>query len=124
MTNVFTQKDIERLGATNVMDLLANVPGAVITPPVGMGGTIGFRGLAKNTVNATILVDGIPLNSQGATWKLSIPILSAESRLLRVPVLFFMAPMLWQALSILLPKKTIVIKLLLALVKMVSVTAA
>lgn len=66
MTNVFTQKDIERLGATNVMDLLANVPGAVITPPVGMGGTIGFRGLAKNTVNATILVDGIPLNSQGA----------------------------------------------------------
>lgn len=66
MTNVFTQKDIERLGATNVMDLLANVPGAVITPPVGMGGTIGFRGLAKNTVNATILVDGIPLNSQGS----------------------------------------------------------
>lgn len=66
MTNVFTQKDIERLGATNVMDLLANVPGAIITPPVGMGGTIGFRGLAKNTVNATILVDGIPLNSQGS----------------------------------------------------------
>lgn len=66
MTQVFTEKDIEELGVTNVMDLLANVPGAVITPPVGMGGTIGFRGLAKNTVNATILVDGIPLNAQGA----------------------------------------------------------
>lgn len=66
MTNVFTQKDIERLGATNVMDLLANVPGAVITPPVGMGGSLGFRGLAKSIVNTKILIDGIPMNAQGA----------------------------------------------------------
>ena len=38
MTQVFTEKDIEELGVTNVMDLLANVPGAVITPPVGKSG--------------------------------------------------------------------------------------
>lgn len=62
-TEVFDEEKIEKLGATNVMEVVKNIPGFTLTASPTGNTYIGFRGVSKD--NVAILVNGIPLNQDG-----------------------------------------------------------
>lgn len=58
-TEVFTERDFEKFGATNVLDVVKNIPGFSLTAPAPGGTFIGLRGFTKSGV--VILMNGVPL---------------------------------------------------------------
>lgn len=62
-TEVFTEEDFNRVGATNVMDVVRNIPGFTLTASPTGNQYVGFRGLARNYV--AIMVNGVPLHQDG-----------------------------------------------------------
>lgn len=78
MTQVYNEKDIERTGATNVMDFMYNVLGAEVldtTAPAKNG--VHFRGTGSSSrmrTSALIMLNGTPINIQGRADISAIPV--------------------------------------------------
>ncbi|MEQ1636837.1 MAG: TonB-dependent receptor [Methylococcales bacterium] len=64
VTSVMTSKDIERIGARRLEDVLEYLPGVHVSSARGGNNVIGFRGIySEGNAQALILVNGIPLRN-------------------------------------------------------------
>jgi iron complex outermembrane receptor protein len=62
-TTIITQKDIQKIHARDIMDLLRHVPGMTLNDTATGSYYVGFRGSAPAPKGTMIMVDGIEMNT-------------------------------------------------------------
>ena len=70
VTSIITSKDIEKIGARRLLDVLEYLPGVHVSTARGGNSVIGFRGIySEANAQVLVLINGIPLRNTGIGGK-------------------------------------------------------